>query len=104
MADGMGDLFDHIEDLLDFPGDEDVFGLLEPCGSESDALMLPPLPVPDAEVLGNVGVGEDSLDGFTAPTRKVAVEFSKEDDKLGHVSFQFDPVMDWNQKTDYLIP
>lgn len=81
----MGDLFDHIDDLLDFPGDEDVFGLLETCGGESETLMLPPLPMPDAEVLGD-GVGKDSLDGFTALNRKSGVELSKEDDQLGHVS------------------
>ncbi|XP_074583969.1 uncharacterized protein LOC141839997 [Curcuma longa] len=74
MEDGMGDLFDHIEDFLDFPGEEDVLGLLEPCGGVSGRFA--------DELLGD-GVGEDSLDGFTAADNKAGVDFRKEEDKQG---------------------
>ncbi|CAL9760514.1 unnamed protein product [Musa acuminata subsp. burmannicoides] len=57
----MGDLFDHIEDLLDFP--DDVLGLAEPCG-HNGGLLLPSLPVPAANGLPG-GVGDDALHGFT---------------------------------------
>ncbi|WOL18075.1 hypothetical protein Cni_G26868 [Canna indica] len=79
MEDVMGDLFDHIEDLLDFPGDEDALGLVDPCGK------FPPIPASVAdEILG--GVGGDSLDGFGAQNNKpngAAAAFSPEEDKLG---------------------
>ncbi|RRT65870.1 hypothetical protein B296_00035430, partial [Ensete ventricosum] len=75
MEDGMGDLFDHIEDLLDFP--DDVLGLAEPCGHNGD-LLLPSVPVPAANGLPG-GVGDDALHGFTTRSNKL----SSEEHKLG---------------------
>ncbi|KAG6513567.1 hypothetical protein ZIOFF_023899 [Zingiber officinale] len=95
MEDGMGDLFDHIEDFLDFPGEEDVFGLMEPCGGMSGALLLPPLPVPVADELLGDGVGEDSLDGFITADNKAGVDFSKEDDKWDEIDIM---QLEWMSK------
>ncbi|KAG6512500.1 hypothetical protein ZIOFF_030621 [Zingiber officinale] len=65
MEDGVGHLFDHIEDLLDFPGDEDGFGMVP------EPILLPSLPVRGAdEVLG--GEGGKKADG----------EFSVEEGEL----------------------
>lgn len=75
----MGDLFDHIEDLLDFP--DDVLGLAEPCG-HNGGLLLPSLPVPAANGLPG-GVGDDALHGFTTRSNN---KFSGEEHKLGSVS------------------
>lgn len=71
MEDGVGHIFDHIEDLLDFPGDEDVIGMaLEP-------ILLPPLPVCNAdELLG--GEGGKKADG----------EFSVAEEELNPVNFR----------------
>lgn len=82
----MGDLFDHIEDLLDFPCDEDMMGLVDPCG-QGGSLLLPPLPASVA------GVGDDFLDGFAGQNKKPGAAFSAEGDKpetvstFGHVWF-----------------
>ncbi|KAG6472153.1 hypothetical protein ZIOFF_069610 [Zingiber officinale] len=71
MEDGVGDLFDHIEDLLDFPADDEVVGMVEPCGDWSGPLMIPPLPESLAnELLGGHGGGKDSLEGFIDQNQK----------------------------------
>ncbi|XP_074590510.1 uncharacterized protein LOC141846361 isoform X2 [Curcuma longa] len=71
MEDGVGDLFDQIEDLLDFAGDDDVLATVESCGDESGPLMIPPLPesLPN-ELLGGGCAGKDSLEGFIDQNQK----------------------------------
>ncbi|CAL9063532.1 GATA transcription factor 8-like [Musa acuminata AAA Group] len=60
MEDGMGDLFDYIDDLLD---DDDVMALVEHCDDAAAALLLPPLPlVPVAAPVTAADGGLDSLD------------------------------------------
>ncbi|URD88837.1 gata transcription factor [Musa troglodytarum] len=80
MEDVMGDLFEHIDDLLDFP--DDVLGLVEPC-NQSAHLFLPAPPVPACAegLLG--GVGDDSLDGSSSRSHKSGAAFSPAEDKLG---------------------
>lgn len=86
----MGDLFDQIEDLLDFAGDDDdVLATVESCGDESGPLMIPPLPesVPN-ELLGGGCAGKDSLEGFIDQNQKsVDEKISTEEGKQSPVSF-----------------
>lgn len=84
----MGDLFEHIDDLLDFP--DDVLGLVEPC-NQSAHLFLPAATVPASAdgLLG--GVGEDSLDGSSSRSNKSGAPFSAAEDKLGPVSYSLSP-------------
>ncbi|WOL12951.1 hypothetical protein Cni_G21720 [Canna indica] len=67
---GMGDLFDHIDDLINFPGDEedDALLMVEPCVDRTGAFLLPPLPPPPppppaaVAALAAAVPGEDSLE------------------------------------------
>lgn len=75
MEDGVGHLFDHIDDLLDFPGDDDdddVLGL-----AQEPLLLLPPLPVPVVDEI--LGGGEDE--------KKAEAGLGMEEDKLVPVKF-----------------
>ncbi|XP_074571639.1 uncharacterized protein LOC141828166 [Curcuma longa] len=81
MEDGVGDLFDHIEDLLDFPGDEDVLGMVEPRGDHSGRRSISS-PGSFADQLLGGSDGKDSLEGFAGENRKsVDGKFSTEEDK-----------------------
>ncbi|KAG6506877.1 GATA transcription factor 8-like [Zingiber officinale] len=70
MEDGVGHLFDHIDDLLNFPCDDDadVLGLAQ----EPPLLLLPPIPVPVVDEI--LGGGEDE--------KKAEAGFGMEEDKL----------------------
>lgn len=74
MEDGVGHLFDHIDDLLDFPGDYDVLGM-----AQEPLLLLPPLPVPVVDEI--LGGGEDE--------KKAEAGFGMEEDELIPVKFGF---------------
>ncbi|KAG6470462.1 hypothetical protein ZIOFF_071535 [Zingiber officinale] len=82
MEDGVGDLFDRIEDLLDFPGDEDVLGMVEPRGDHSGwHSNSSPGSFAD-QLLGRSDDGKDSLEGVAGENKKsVDEKFSTEEEK-----------------------
>lgn len=51
-----GDLFDHIDDLLDFPNDDDVLEMVDPHGGPAPAPSFAPL-LPPLEADGLFGGG-----------------------------------------------
>lgn len=74
MEDGVGDMFDHFEDLLDFFDDEGVPGMVESRGGHNNRYSISSLGSFADQLLGSNDDGKDSPEDIASENKKFVNE------------------------------